>query len=314
MSWSLPDFLWLAAGLTTLWVCLPMILNLLGCTRVRNRVLPPDEEIEPAGEDEAYLFYRRQLEALGFKRLGAIEEKAHFLAFHYVKRFRYRVFVSRERGVYASLSRSVPGDKWRVSLSTLLHDGWLIQTACRKSSLEGEKYLRRCTGEKYFRGGVTTRVVAEQLEAHLEQLRARGDEGDKLAAVDLAALARRINEVGHNLARSGLRLVSVFLLGIAVFVLSGLAGLGWLVSPGRHLLVPAGLLLGGLLYRPLLGFLLRRSAQRDRRDDEEKRHKEAAAAQPADGPPLATPAPSGEDGVKTSPTDYLGTPQTFLGA
>jgi hypothetical protein len=280
MSYSLADFLWLAGGLTAVWVCLPMLLSILGCTRHRMRVLPARREVEPASEDEEYLFYHRQLGALGFEPLGAIEEKVTCFGFHYLKCFRHCVFVSRERGVYASLYRLFPGDEWRVLLSTLLADGWLIQTGCMECF--------RCTDEKYLRGGVTTRVVAEQLEAHLEQLRAGWEVGDALAAIDLAALAGRINEVNQSFSRAGLGSTAVGPLGLAVFLLGSLAGLGWLVSPGRHLLVPGGLLLGSLLYRPLMGFLLRWTAQDMRREDVEKRRKQAGVVQPADGPPPAS--------------------------
>src|SRR5579871_1337632 len=117
------------AGLAAFLVCLPMLLGLLGLTRVGVKVRPCSAISEPEGKEEEYRFYHDQLRNLGFEPLGVIETIAYFFCYHYVKRFIHRVFVNRELGVYASIYQLIPGDELRVQLSTLLTDGCLIQTA-----------------------------------------------------------------------------------------------------------------------------------------------------------------------------------------
>jgi hypothetical protein len=282
MDWNLTDFLWFAGGLAAFLVCLPMLLGMLGCTRFGTRVVGSPEECEPASQEE-YLFYRRQLRALGFEPLGIIEESGYLLGFHYVKRVRYRVFVDREQGVYASVYQLFPGDEWRVLVSTLLTNGWLIQTGCLESL--------GSAGEKYYRWGVTTRVVAEQREAHLAFLRSGWKEGDVLAPIDLAALAERIGEVNQPVGRRWFGPEAVVPLCLALLVLGGLAALGWLVSAWRHLLVPGGLLLGSLVYRPIMTLLLRWVAQDMRREDVEKHPHAAGMAQRSSELVIATAGP-----------------------
>ena len=261
MDWTLTDYLWLAGGLAAFVVCLPSVLGMLGCTRYAIRILESEKDWDRVGE-EPYLFYRRQLDALGFEPLGVIEERCPFLGFHYIKRIRHRIFVHRDRGVYASIYRLFPGDEWRVMLSTLLTDGWLVQRSCLESL--------STTAEKYDRRGTPTRIVREQLEVHLERLRLRWDKGDAIAPISLAALAGRLNEVIQPPARCWFREEAVFPFCVALFVLGGLAGLGWSVSAYRHLLVPGGLLVGSLVYRPFMHHLLRWMAHALRLEEVEK--------------------------------------------
>src|SRR5262249_59287874 len=136
----------------------------LGCRGIGGRALPGPAACDPAGGEEESLFYHDQLRNLGFEPLGAVEETGYFLGFHYAKRFHHRVFVRRDLGVYASVCQLFPGGDFRVLLSTLLADGWFLQTGCCLESL----VIR---AERYYRWGVTTRVVREQLDAHLDLLR-----------------------------------------------------------------------------------------------------------------------------------------------
>jgi hypothetical protein len=253
--------LWFAAGLAALVVCLPMVLGMVGCTRFGVRVVPSAAACAPAGEGEEYLFYHRQVQALGFAPLGVIETRNYCFGFHYVKRCRYRVFAHRELGVYASIYQLFPGDEFRVSLSTLLTDGWLVQTLCQ-ASLDG-------AGEKYHRGGITTRVVAEQLKAHQDWLRSCWEEGDTVAPIGLSRLAERMHEVNKSFG-GWFRAEAVQPLVLALVVLGGSAALGWLVPAWRLWSVPSGLLVGSLVYRPLMTFLLGWAAQGMRRDGLDK--------------------------------------------
>ncbi len=273
MGWSVTELLWLCAGVAAFLVLLPIVLGALGCTRFVVRARCSPAECEPDG-DEEYLFYHDQLRNLGFEPLGVLAETGYFYGFHYVKIFRPRVFVHRELGVYATVYRLIPGDALRVALSTLLADGWLVQTGCWMESLV-------TVGEKYYRWGVTTRVVRELLDAHQERMRSGRQPGDALAPVDLDALAARAQEVNQQLnggrwfARHALEP-----LGLAVFVMAGLTALGWAASGAWPLLAPGGLLLGSLLYRPLMTFLLLGVAREIRREDAEK---QSVAREPSVG-------------------------------
>jgi hypothetical protein len=274
MPWTPTDCLWLAAGLAAFVVCLPMLLGTLGCTRFRAKALPSPEACAPASEGPEYLFYHRQLLALGFTPLGVIVERGYYLGFHYVKCFRFRVFVHRELGVYASVYRLFPGDEFRFAISTLLTDGWFVQTGSSMAALT-------CAGDKYYRWGVTTRVVAELLQAHLDWLRSRWEEGDAVAPIDLAALAERMKEVNQARASHWFNREALDPLAIALVVLCSSAALGCSVPAWRHLLVPSGLLLGSVIYRPLMTFLLGWAARGMRREDvERKQH----APEPLDSP------------------------------
>jgi hypothetical protein len=273
VDWNLTDYLWFAASLGVLLVCLPMLLGMLGCTRFGARAIATPEAYTADGGGEEYRFYHRQLQALGFEPLGLIEERGYFLGFHYVKRFRYRVFVHHELGVYASVYRLFPGDEFRVALSTLLTDGWLVQTGCMESpSRSGEKYCSR---------GITTRVVAEQLQSHLDWLRSAWEKGDTLAPIDLGVCAARKREVNQARAGRWFSREAVEPLVLALIVLGSLAALGWLFPAWRHLLVPVGLLIGSLGYRPLMTFLLRWAAQGMRREavDQEQQRQPVAGAE-----------------------------------
>jgi hypothetical protein len=250
-----------------------MLLGMVGCTRYRATALASSEACAPAGEGAEYLFYHRQLQALGFAPLGVIEERGYFLGFHYVKCFRFRVFVHRERGVYASVYRLFPGDEFRVALSTLLTDGWLFQAG----SLGGLTF----TGDKYYRRGITTRIVAELLQGHMDWLRSCWEEGDTVAPIDLATLAKRMQEVNEARAGHWFNRDALDPLAFAVVVLGGSAALGCSVPAWRHIMGPAGLLVGSLLYRPLMTLLLCWAAQGMRREDLEKKEK---ATEPLDSP------------------------------
>jgi hypothetical protein len=262
VDWSVTELLWLCAGVAAFLVCLPMILGALGCTRFVARARCSPAECAPA-DDVEYQFYHDQLRNLGFEPLGVLKETGYFYGFHYAKTFRLRVFAHRELGVYATVYRLIPGDALRVSLSTLLADGWLVQTGCWMESLIS-------VGEKYYRWGVTTRVVREQLEAHQEVLRSRWEEGVVLAPIDLAALARRSKEVSQQQLGGRFRQHALEPLGLALFVLASLTALGWAVSGAWPLLAPGGLLLGSLIYHPLMTFLMRWVAREIRREDAAK--------------------------------------------
>jgi hypothetical protein len=245
-----------------------MLLGLLGLTRFVAKVLPSAAALEPEGGQEEYLFYRDQLRNLGFEPLGIIESIGYFFCFHYIKRFRHRVFINHALGVYASVYQLIPGDELRVLLSTLLTDGWLVQTGCCLESLV-------CSEEKYYRWGTTTRIVREQLEAHQELLRSCWEEGDSVAPIELAALAERMRQTSQQLAGRWFAREARDGLALALLLLAGLAALGSVVSGWRHLLVPGGLLLGSLAYHPLMTFLMQ-SVARSMRQEEVEKHYDAA--------------------------------------
>jgi hypothetical protein len=258
------------AGLAALLVCLPMLLGLFGLARFGVKVLPSSAISEPEGKEEEYRFYHDQLRNLGFERLGVIEIIGYFFCFHYVKRFIHRVFVNRELGVYASIYQLIPGGELRVHLSTLLTDGWLVQTANCVESLV-------IHGEKYYRWGITTRIVREQLEAHQELLRSRWEEGDALAPIELVELAERMRETNRQSAGGWFAQGSQHSLFLALFFLGGPAALGLLIPGWRQLLIPGGLLLGSLAFHPLMPFLMRWAARSMHQEDVEKRQRSAGS-------------------------------------
>ena len=264
MDGNLTNCLWLIAGLAAFLVCLPMLLGLLGLTRVGVKVMPSSAISEPEGKEEAYRFYHDQLRNLGFEPLGVIETITYFFCFHYVKHFTHRVFVNRELGVYGTIYQLLPGDELRVQLSTLLTDGWFVQTANGMECLVISR-------EKYYRWGTTTRIVREQLEAHLEFLRSGWEEGDAVAPIELVELAERMRETNQQASGGWFNWESQHSLFWALFFLGGPAALGLVFPRWRHLLVPGGLLLGSLAFHPLMTCLMRWVARSMRQEEMEKR-------------------------------------------
>jgi len=298
---NLDELLWPAAGLAALLLCLPMIVGMLGGTILRVRTLASPADCEPSG-DEEYAFSYHQLRGLGFEPLGVKEESAWFFAHHYVKRFRSRVFFHAGHGVYAAVYELVSGDGFRVLLSTLLADGRLLQTG---SCLESLVISR----EKYYRWGVTTRLVGEQLRAHLDLLRDRW-QGGVIAPVDLEALAARSVEESRR-SRWGLFApVSAMLLGMAVALVGTLAIVAGVVC-GWHGALPAvAVLTGCLLFHPLLRGLRLREGRKSRQEDLEKRARQTSSQVIAGGNSTPAAEPPGgavrhKDAVRAASEDGI---------
>jgi hypothetical protein len=238
---------------------------------------------DPSDQDQEHQFYHTQLRNLGFEPLGVVELIVYWFCSHYRKPFRKYVFVQRELGVYACVYRLFPGDELRFALFTLLEDDWLIETAsCLDSLIE--------TREKYYRWGVTNRLIQEQLQAHLDLLRSRWEEGDVIAPINLGRLAERMRQENEYSSRKLFAGHSWLSLGMASFVIAVPAGLGLVAyalvvlclgtffpaSTGSStiwnpLLVPAGLLVGCAIFYPLMNALMQISSQDTRQEDLEKR-------------------------------------------
>ena len=85
-----------------------------------------------------------------------------------------------------------------------------------------------------------------------------------------------------------------------VDVLGSLTALGWSYSDEPHLLAAGGLLLGALLYRPVMGAVVRSGAQETRREDMEKQWRRTTVNPRVFGGPGAAPKPR-EDAVQAEP-------------
>src|SRR5262249_52500462 len=138
--------LWGLAGVVALVVCLPMLLGILGLTRVRNRVDMGGIFELHGGDENDYASFVDQLRALGFRPLGVKHQTARFLGHHWSKSFHTHVFGLSESNCYASVYELMPGDGFRVCLSTIFTDGGMVQTGSTMQSMTIQE-------GSYFRSG-----------------------------------------------------------------------------------------------------------------------------------------------------------------
>src|SRR5260370_26539962 len=165
--------LWGAALGAALFVCMPMLLGLLGLTRVGKTFEDGAEyPVPPEGEAE-YGMLVGQLRALGFEPMGVKRTVVHFFCHHWTKHFTTLVFGSRRQRCFAAVYQLAPGDPMRVSLVTVFADGFMVATGNSLKSLRIEE-------PDYVRRGLPTSDMDELMRGHLAVvsglgLRARGE-------------------------------------------------------------------------------------------------------------------------------------------
>jgi hypothetical protein len=161
--------LWGVALAAAFFVCTPMLLGLLGLTRVGKTFEDSAEyPVPPEGEAE-YGVLVGQLRALGFEPVGVKRTAVHFYCHHWTKYFTTHVFASRRQRCFAALYQLAPGDPMRVSLVTVFADGSMVTTG---NSLKG----LRIDKPDYFRWGLPTSDMDELLRGHLSVV---GDFGSR---------------------------------------------------------------------------------------------------------------------------------------
>jgi hypothetical protein len=151
--------LWAVAGLLIVSVILPPLLHLAGLTRYRIEIEDRPVDLEPAGDDPFYDDLVRQLAELGFRPLGAFEERVNFFALHYLWVCRQRVFASKEHQAFAVLYRFIAGEPIRMAYASCFADEALLWTG---NHSEEAKEL----SADHVRWGKLTNNMAELLERH----------------------------------------------------------------------------------------------------------------------------------------------------
>ncbi len=122
------------AGLAA--AALPVVVSCLGMTIVHYRPVEDPSEFKPAAPDAEFLEIFEDLAAAGFEPLGVIVEECWLFHHHWYKAFRVHALRNRDRTVYASVYRIVPGEPWRISLETFTDDGAMIRTVMPGAGLD----------------------------------------------------------------------------------------------------------------------------------------------------------------------------------
>jgi hypothetical protein len=259
------DFLWVSAAAALVWVCLPMIMALLGLTRFTSRYRDDPTEAEPHGQGTEYEAIFAQLTSLGLHPCGFRVDEAHWYAFHWVKTFHVYVFATAAGDCFASVYRLIEEDDWRVTLATGLEDATLFETGSTMPELQ----LRE---DDFVRWGHVTDDLAELLALHREAVaRYSAETGRAVIRLDLATLDRLICNCSSRVLRRCARLHALACLvlplvcfGVPVLTLVQLVGFD-------HWLVPLATLAIGLGCSWLFLELVRRALHASREEDDAQR-------------------------------------------
>jgi hypothetical protein len=230
--------LWTLAALVFVWGCVPLLLHVLGLTRLTQHIEASPTDLGPSDDEADYDDVYHQLAALGFKPLGAYWDRLWFFYFHWVKSFRTRVFFRQDSHCYACVYRLAAGERIRMAFVTCFTDESLVWTG---NSLE----LHQFPEEDWVRWGHVTDNLADLYELHEEMVgkfrtASRSvDARDELASL-LGCVARVNERYIHQDRRVPARLLKVAVLthGICPIIGAFLMGIG-------HTAVPIGVLFGG---------------------------------------------------------------------
>jgi len=262
-----PDFftavLWGLAASAALLTCLPMLLALLGLTRVEFIPTGGPEAAEPAGDDACYADLYDRLRELGFEPLGSRVEVAWFFMWYWRRRgLPGLVLVRPGSGCAASLYRLYRGDPWRLSFATVLTDGTLISTANQIERL-------RIDRPGYYRRGYVTQDLGELLRLHEEAVadfRARDGEIAHLNLNEYCEVAARRTE---EHLRAGGRRQAFHALQTDLFVMGGCAVAAAFWQGVFHWAVPVAVMVGAAAFRLLMPLTIRLGARRISRQEQE---------------------------------------------
>jgi hypothetical protein len=275
--------LWVAAGLVSLFICLPTILGLLFGTRIVVAIEEGMPTFEAEGEPQ-HTIILRQLQSLGFTPLGNYSTALWFVGYFWVMRIQQRLFVCADQACYASVYELIPGDGLRVTLSTLFDDDLLVETENTEHSIRVER-------TQYSRIGFSTADMREFLSVHAERVaRCRGETSRKPLLLDLRGFLFRDHPASGQDRKQERKLAARCLL-VTLSALLAAAAMGmWLFSLD-HMATPLNVLIMGLLKPWWSGRILRTGVREGRRRD---------AAERPDSPPRTEewrgPGESGSDG------------------
>jgi hypothetical protein len=247
--------LWGVALAAAFFVCMPMVLGLLGLTRVGKTFADGAEyPIPPEGEAE-YGMLVGQLRALGFEPLGVKRTVVHFFCHHWAKHFTTHVFGSRRQRCFAAVYQLAPGDPMRISLVTVFADGSMVTTGNSLKSLRIEEL-------DYVRRGLPTSDMSELLHGHLSVVGSLGPRARGEPSLDPHFYAERdgYHEQRYLLRQSGQ--LSRQPLQMALTFMSILAFPAAVQMGVDHWLTPVAILTGAVLFAALMP-LLRRAASRE---------------------------------------------------
>src|SRR3954447_4041983 len=126
---ALAVVLWGLAVLLLGWTWVPALLSGLGATRYANGGAEDPSLLDAATEPD-YLFWQRQLAALGYQSLGVGWMRLTFYGSEWRYEVQVRVFRSANRDVFAFIQKQPrPLDVWwLVVLATCWRDGGLLLT------------------------------------------------------------------------------------------------------------------------------------------------------------------------------------------
>ena len=262
-----PDFftlaLWGVAALTVACVLLPMVLAILGFTRVQ--ILPtggPDDAV-PTGDDPGYADLFDRLREMGFRPAGRRVEKGWFYLWYWCRTSLPGYLLVSPRGdCYASLYRLYRGDPWRLCFSTVLTDGTLVSTANQMERL-------RIDRPGYYRRGYVTQDLAELLRLHEDAVADFAARGGTVATPDLKeycdVAAQRTEEYLREKGKG--QSFKCFYTALLLLGFCAAASGAWLGFD--HWAVPAAVIGGGVLYMLLMPTTIRSGAQAIQRQEEE---------------------------------------------
>jgi len=250
--------LWIAAGTVLFLLCLPMILGLLGATRI---VLKIDDgtPAEESDDDPQSSVLLGQLRSLGFTPFGSYTTSMWFFMHYWVKRIHHRMFASERHRCCAAVFELFPGDGLRVTLTTRFEDDFLVSTA---------NALQRLTinRDSFSRIGFPTSDMTELLTVHEQRVaRRRYESSSEIATPSLTELVRRARELESRpgskrraIKWAWRRLVSTLLVILAPWALVAY------VLEIQHALTPEALLLIALV-QPFVQRQVSRAGARETR-------------------------------------------------
>jgi hypothetical protein len=298
-------FLWGVSALAVVLVCAPMLLAVLGLTRVRIEPTGGPETAEPAGDDGQYADLFERLRDLGFQPLGSRVEIAWFYLFYWKRTsLPGRILATPQRDCFVSLYRLFHGDPWRVCYATILTDGTLVSTANQMERL-------RIDRPGYYRRGYLTDDLADLLRLHQDAVEGFRSADHTVDSPDLAGYCQVSSDRTQEYLRANgsgqaFQCLQTALVPLAFFPLMAGMFLGL-----QHWAVPFSIVAGAVAYKLLMPLTIRSGAQKIRQQEQESAlagrwavaRRMRASGRPADEPPPVGDGYLPADRPQDSPED-----------
>ena len=255
--------LWGAAVLVAPGVCLPMLLALLGFTRVQIFPIAGPEAAESAGEgDPRYLDLVDRLRELGFEPQAVRVERGWFYLWYWARTsLPQPLFARPGRDCFATLYRLYRGDPWRLIFATIMTDDTLVTTANQIERL-------RIDRPGYWRRAHITGDPAELLRVHEETVAGFRVRGWTVAAPEVEeyceVAARRTEEFLRESGKA--KAFQCLQTALMLMLVGPLIAAFWLGYD--HPAVPAVLIGCGLAYELLMPTTIRSGAEHIRREEQ----------------------------------------------